>query len=220
VTGLLGLLLLIAGLVLVPALRSPDAPPAPGRNTGARPSRTAPPTLVDEEPRDTPSRSSGLQDLVTGPVLPAADPVLLTIPRLGISSSSLESLGVDDKGAMEVPQDPAEAGWYELGPPPGALGPAVIAGHVTWNQVPAVFYRLTELRRGDVVEITRTDGRVAVFEIIRVRLYDKSSFPTRMVFGPIDHAGLRLITCGGAYERSVSRYRGNVVAFARLLSSH
>ena len=48
---------------------------------------------------------------------------------------------------MEVPADPANAGWYELGPSPGALGPAVVAGHVTWNQAPAVFFRLAECAR-------------------------------------------------------------------------
>ena len=80
-------------------------------------------------------------------MLPAAQPLGVSIPRLDVASR-LVRLGTDDQGAMEVPQDPATAGWYHLGPTPGALGPAVIAGHVTWNQVPAVFFRLAELRRG------------------------------------------------------------------------
>ena len=111
----------------------------------------------------------------------------MAIPRLHIASP-LVQLGIDDLGAMEVPDDPADAGWYRLGPPPGALGPAVIAGHVTWNQVPAVFFRLSEVRPGDVVEVTRADGRLAVFEVTAVRLFDKTEFPTRAVFGPVDHA--------------------------------
>ena len=120
---------------------------------------------------------------------------------------------------MEVPQDPATAGWYHLGPTPGALGPAVIAGHVTWNQMPAVFFRLAELRPGDVVEVARDDHRVAVFEVTQVRAYAQSEFPTRAVFGGIDHAGLRLITCGGDFDRSSARYDDNVVAFATLVST-
>ena len=111
-------------------------------------------------------------------------------------------------------------GWYELGPSPGALGPAVVAGHVTWNQVPAVFFRLAELRPGDVVQVTRTDDVVAVFEVTRVERYPKSAFPTDVVFGAIDHAGLRLITCGGDYEQAAHRYTDNVVAFARLTGWH
>ena len=117
---------------------------------------------------------------------------------------------------METPQDPAEAGWYRLGPTPGALGPAVIAGHVTWNQVPAVFFRLAELERGDVVEVLRADHRVAEFKVTKVRSYPKSGFPTRAVFGPLAYAGLRLITCGGDFDSSLHRYSDNVVAFARL----
>jgi hypothetical protein len=121
---------------------------------------------------------------------------------------------------MEVPDEPAAAGWYRLGPTPGALGPAVIAGHVTWNQVPAIFFDLAQLRPGDVVEVTRGDDRVAVFRITRVRRYEKSEFPTGAVFGPIDHAGLRLITCGGEFDNASHRYSDNVVAFARLAYSH
>jgi sortase (surface protein transpeptidase) len=174
-------------------------------------------------PRDPdevePSRGhQGVEDLITGPVLPHADPLSVAIPRLHIASG-LVQLGIDDQGAMEVPVDPADAGWYRLGPPPGSLGPAVIAGHVTWNQVPAVFFRLSEVRPGDVVEVTRADGRLAVFEVTAVRLFDKSEFPTQAVFGPVDHAALRLITCGGDYESSAHRYLGNVVVFARLASS-
>ena len=146
-------------------------------------------------------------------------PVSIGIPRLHVFSR-LEDLGVDDDGVMEVPAEPANAGWYELGPSPGALGPAVVAGHVTWNQAPAVFFRLAELRPGDVVQVTRTDDVVAVFEVTRVERYPKSAFPTDMVFGAIDHAGLRLITCGGDYEQAAHRYTDNVVAFARLTSWH
>jgi hypothetical protein len=160
-----------------------------------------------------------VEDLVTGPVLPAAQPVTVSIPRLHVASR-LVDLGVDGHGAMEVPRDPGTAGWYHLGPTPGALGPAVIAGHVTWNQVPAVFFRLAELRRGDVVEVARRDDRVAVFSVTHVRRYAKPEFPTRAVFGGVDHAGLRLITCGGEFDRSSHRYSDNVVVFATLVSAH
>ena len=117
---------------------------------------------------------------------------------------------------MEVPEDPAQAGWYTFGPTPGSLGPAVIAGHVTWNGAPAVFFALGELRPGDRVRVARADDRVAVFEVTQVRTYPKSRFPTKEVFGPVDHAGLRLITCGGDYDGSAHRYSDNVVVYARL----
>jgi hypothetical protein len=117
---------------------------------------------------------------------------------------------------MEVPGDPARAGWYTLGPTPGALGPAVIAGHVTWNRLPAVFFDLATLRPGDLVRVERADHRAAVFTITRVEQYQKAEFPTRQVFGAIDYAGLRLITCAGDFDSSARRYTDNVVVFARL----
>jgi sortase (surface protein transpeptidase) len=117
---------------------------------------------------------------------------------------------------MEVPQDPAVAGWFSGGPAPGALGPAVIAGHVTWDGAPAVFHRLGTMRRGDQVTVTRKDGKTAVFTATRVARFSKSQFPSRAIYGPIDHAGLRLITCGGTYDAARHRYLDNVVVFARL----
>ena len=71
-----------------------------------------------------------------------------------------------------------------------------------------------------MVKVARADDRVAVFEVTQVTTYAKSHFPTRAVFGGIDHAGLRLITCGGEFDSSSDRYSDNVVAFATLVSSH
>jgi len=215
VTAVVGVALVIAGLT--PRTSAPEPSPTVAQEAGSRPAPRSPKPQADEpgEQED----KAGVKDLVTGPLLPSSVPVSIGIPRLHVSSR-LEDLGVDDDGVMEVPAEPADAGWYTLGPTPGALGPAVVAGHVTWNQVPAVFFRLAELRPQDVIEVTRTDGVVALFEVTRVERYAKSAFPTDLVFGPIDHAGLRLITCGGDYEQAAHRYSDNVVAFARLTGWH
>jgi hypothetical protein len=222
VAGAVALVCAVAGVALVIAgLAPPTSPPEPrstlGQESGTRPAPR--PSTPQAHERDERDKKAGVEDLVTGPLLPSAEPVSIEIPRLHVFSR-LEDLGVEDGGAMEVPADPADAGWYELGPSPGALGPAVVAGHVTWNQAPAVFFRLAELRPGDHVLVSRTDGVVAVFEIARVERYPKSAFPTDMVFGAINHAGLRLITCGGDYEQAAHRYADNVVAFARLTGWH
>jgi sortase (surface protein transpeptidase) len=142
----------------------------------------------------------------------------VSIPRIRVASP-LVRLGVDSTGAMEVPADPARPGWYDLGPTPGALGPAVIAGHVTWNRSPAVFYELAKLRPGDRVVVDRADGLKAVFAVRRVTRFQKRHFQTREVFGPLNRAGLRLITCGGTYDGAAHRYLANVVVFATLVSS-
>jgi sortase (surface protein transpeptidase) len=152
-------------------------------------------------------------------VLQESDPVAVSIPRIDVRSR-LVRLGLDKDGAMEVPRDPAFAGWFSRGASPGALGPAVIAGHVTWNGAAAVFHKLASLRSGDEVTVSRKDGRTAVFTVNRVARFSKSRFPSQAVYGAIDHAGLRLITCGGTYDAARHRYLDNVVVFADLKAVH
>lgn len=196
---------------------SPPAPHGQAVADAALPAG-APPSARpgSDAPAGSRTREWNMGDPITGPVLRESQPIRITIPRLGVQSN-LVNLGVDSSGAMEVPVEAADAGWYELGPTPGALGPAVIAGHVTWNQSPAVFHRLGTLSRGDLVNVTRADGKTAVFSVEGVARYPKAQFPTQKVFGTIDHAGLRLITCGGAYDDAANRYLDNVVVFTELL---
>ncbi|GGL95987.1 hypothetical protein GCM10011594_14610 [Nakamurella endophytica] len=125
---------------------------------------------------------------------------------------------------MEVPSldDPdSKAGWFHDSPTPGALGPAIVLGHIDSKRYgPGVFYDLGKLQPGDQVQITRKDGTVAVFKIDGVRSYPKNAFPTLQVYGNLDHAGLRLITCGGVFDPDKGSYESNIVAFASLVSSH
>jgi hypothetical protein len=225
--------LAVVGILLIfTALRPSTPEPAPANpaadetNVAATPSprpTTRPPPSSRPTPvaphSGRPTDARVIRDRITGPVLPASDPVVVAIPRIG-ARSQLVRLGLDPRGELEVPQDPARAGWFTDGAAPGALGPAVIAGHVTWNGTPAVFYRLAGLRPGDQVMVSRADGRTAVFTVSRVARFPKSRFPTQAVYGAIDHAGLRLITCGGTYDAARHRYLDNVVVFANLTAVH
>jgi hypothetical protein len=211
--------LAVIGAVLVwAALARPSTPEpalAPAPNDQSVPSTSTSARQPTAERTTAGAGQTDLRDQTTGLVLPESDPVAISIPRIGVQSR-LVDLGLDADGAMEVPQDPARAGWFTGGPAPGALGPAVIAGHVTWNGAPEVFYRLGTMRRGDQVTVTRKDGKTAVFTVSRVARFPKSQFPSRAVYGAIDHAGLRLITCGGTYDAARHTYLDNVVVFARL----
>jgi Sortase domain len=217
VRALIAVGLAVIGAVLVwAALARPSTPDSAltGAPNGHIMPSTSPSPSQPTPERPTPGADeTDLRDQITGLVLPESEPVAVSIPRIGVRSR-LVDLGLKDNGAMETPR-PADVGWFSRGPSPGALGPAVIAGHVTWNG-PAVFYRLGTMRRGDHVSVTRKDGKTAVFTVTRVAQFPKSRFPTRAVYGPIDHAGLRLITCGGTYDAARSRYLDNVVVFAKL----
>ncbi|MEU8680974.1 class F sortase [Streptomyces sp. NPDC048611] len=147
--------------------------------------------------------------------MPKSAPQRLSIPSLQVSST-LETLGQKKNGTMQTPRDPDKAGWYRPGPTPGSQGPAVIAGHVSWNGTPSVFHKLSSMKRGDTIEVDRQDGKTAKFTVDRVAQYPKNKFPTVEVYKNLDHAGLRLITCGGEYDEGKHYYPDNVVVFASL----
>lgn len=144
-------------------------------------------------------------------------PVQLEIPATN-TNSRLLTLGLQSDGTMEVPRSGQAdlAGWYRHSPTPGQLGPAVIAGHVnSLDDGTGVFYRLESLQQGDEVRVRRADGLVGIFTVDRVASYPQDSFPTDKVYGDIDHAGLRLITCG-QLNVATGEYQANTVVFASL----
>jgi len=150
------------------------------------------------------------------PTMPrTARPVLLTIPAIGVRTK-LVDLGLSSNGTLQVPASTAVAGWYSGSPPPGAVGAAVIAGHVDSRSGLGVFFWLRNLRPGDRVYIGRSDGTMVVFTVTSVHVYAKDQFPTASVYGPVPDAELRLITCGGTFDRTLGSYLSNVVVFARL----
>jgi Sortase domain len=151
-----------------------------------------------------------------GAVRPVAKPVWVSIPAIGIKKTSLIHLGLTKSGALQVPKTATVAGWFTGGPRPGATGSAVIAGHVDSKTGPGIFFWLRALKPGDKVYVGRADGTMAVFTVTRVHRYAKDKFPTEAVYGAVPDPELRLITCGGIFDRSLGSYLSNVVVFARL----
>jgi sortase (surface protein transpeptidase) len=141
-------------------------------------------------------------------------PVRITIPAIGVDSGLIR-LGLKRDGTLQVPPNGFPAGWFTGAPTPGERGPAVIAGHVRWSGRAGVFARLARLKPGDTIVVTRQDRSTAVFRVSRVQQYPKATFPSGAVYGDIDHAGLRLITCGGLDNMS-DKYEANLVVFADL----
>ena len=144
-------------------------------------------------------------------------PLALSIPAIGVAGP-LEDLVADRaSGELSAPADPSRAGWYAAGVVPGDRGPAVIGGHVDSRRGPGVFFALRTLRRGDIVEVARSDGRTARFTVIAVARYAKGAFPTRAVYGPTAGPELRLVTCGGIFDRARRSYQDNIVIDAALI---
>ncbi|MEV4352547.1 class F sortase [Actinoplanes sp. NPDC049596] len=186
-----------------------------------QPAAEPPVTVAAPESGPGPSGATGPvstdagRALTRGELLPTSPPVRVAIPALH-ADTPVAGLGLEPDGSMQVPSDARTVGWYTKAPTPGSLGPAILAGHVDFHGKDGTFARLATLRPGDQVRVTRADGAVAVFAITRVDRYPKDRFPADAVYGPIDHAGLRLITCGGAFDSGAGHYEDNVVAYADL----
>ncbi len=169
-------------------------------------------------PAATPPPPAAAAPAVSGPLpLPAraeVSPVRLTIPAIGFDQTGLIPLALGAAGELQAPERFSDVGWYEDGPVPGDPGPAVLAAHVDSRSGPAPFFRLRELRSGDEVRVTRSDGGDVVFRVDSVQRYPKNEFPTQAAYGPAPGSALRLITCGGSFDAAKRSYRDNVVVYA------
>jgi hypothetical protein len=153
--------------------------------------------------------------------MPYSLPVRVIIPAIGVRAR-IVPLGENSDGTAGVPSlsQPAEVGWFDRWPAPGQRGPAVLYGHVNIAQTgPAVFYRLGNLRPGEIVAIARADHQTAIFRIDTVAMYAKTAFPARLVYGRTAGPQLRLITCGGPFDPATGSYLDNTIAFAHLIAA-
>ncbi|MER6069447.1 class F sortase [Streptomyces sp. NPDC001817] len=151
--------------------------------------------------------------------LGSAVPQRVDIPQLGVTAPVV-SRGLDAQGAVDPPpfDQPGVVGWYGAGTAPGARGTALLVGHVDTTTRPAVFYKLSTLKPGETVRVVRSDGQVARFTIDDVRVLPRAGFDAHQAYGPHrpGRAELRLITCGGSFDRATHSYTANVVVSAYL----
>ncbi len=142
----------------------------------------------------------------------AGEPGSVSIPSIG-AYSSLVSLGLDERNRHEVPpvSQPQQAGWYEPGPEPGQVGPAIILGHVNGGGEPGVFVDLHNVQPGDEVIVDDF-----TFVVTEVESADKDAFPAERVYSETDKPELRVITCGGAFDQGVGSYENNIIVYADL----
>ncbi|MFF2542345.1 class F sortase [Kitasatospora sp. NPDC058063] len=191
-----------------------------GADPGTEDGRPAPPAAA----APAVPGPAGAADADAAPQTPAlkrAKPTRLRIPQIAVDAPFTE-LAVNPAGQLDAPppDDKNLVGWYRDGVTPGERGSAVLAGHVDTAKGPAVFLLLSFLLPGNKVEVSRADGTVAVFSVDSVETFAKNAFPDAKVYGRTPDAQLRLITCGGTYDKKRRDYLDNVVVFAHLESSH
>ena len=142
-----------------------------------------------------------------------AEPVRVRIPAAGVDTA-LVRLGRAADGSIEVPARFDVAGWFDEGPRPGQPGPAVVLGHVDSRTGPAVFSQVAALPPDAQVLVDRADGSTVAFRVSGTQRVPKIEFPTGQVYGPTLEPSLRLVTCGGSFDRVKGTYRDNVIVYA------
>jgi sortase (surface protein transpeptidase) len=180
-----------------------------GSTQAASAPTTAPPSSA--------SSTSSSSDSAPATETARPKPTEVRIPKIGAQSTLIEA-GLDENQAIQVPpvQQPMQAAWYSYSPVPGEPGPSILLGHVDGNKKPGIFYRLHELKIGDEVFVKRADGKELRFVATRTEQVPKEQFPEDAVYDPTDEPELRLITCGGAFDKAAHSYKDNIIVYARL----
>lgn len=149
--------------------------------------------------------------LVAGGSAPST-PIRLEIPSMNVDAP-VAAMGLQADGSLEVPTETDEAGWWSSGSAPGLPGPTVLVAHRDSMTGPALFSELPYLQRGDPVLVTNEGGEVHEFVVVRIERHSRDQFPTGAVYGRTPRSTLRLLTCGGDYDRD-SGYADNYIVFA------
>ncbi len=141
-------------------------------------------------------------------------PVRLKIPSLNVDTA-VEQVGIASDGAMDVPKEPNEVAWFNLGPRPGEIGSAVIAGHSGYkDNRPAVFDNLSKLQKGDKIYTEDEKGAIATFVVRDFKDYDPKANAVD-VFGSGDGiAHLNLVTCSGIWNKIDKTHSDRLVIFS------
>lgn len=140
-------------------------------------------------------------------------PVNIKIPIISLDADVV-SLGLTANGAMDVPSDPFDTGWYELGARPGEPGTAVIDGHVNWwYGTSAVFTNLHKLKLGDSIMVQDEWGVLTTFVVREIRSYDASADASDIFNSNDDKVHLNLITCSGVWDKNAGEYSERLVIF-------
>ncbi|MEV6566595.1 class F sortase [Streptomyces kronopolitis] len=184
-------------------------------DTSADPKPQTRPAVASSPTPGGRTAASSVPDLA----LPRSVPKRVSIPNIAVDAPFTElTLGPTGQLNAPPPGDRNLVGWYKDGASPGERGSAIIAGHVDTKTGPAVFLQLESLKPGALINITREDGVIATFKVDSVETFSKSNFPNDRVYADAPTAQLRVITCGGAYDRKVRDYVDNIVVFAHLSS--
>lgn len=151
----------------------------------------------------------------------AADPVRVAVPDAGIAPAGVVPTHLGPGDAPVVPRDPARVGWYRHPARTGEHAPLVLLAHVNYGGRAGAFADLDRVTVGDEVVVTDADGSQHRYRVTALHWQHKVRFAeiAAAVYAPAPGPEIRLITCGGRFDRASGRYDSNLVVFAALVDA-
>jgi len=151
--------------------------------------------------------------VATGSYKVATDvPYKISIPKLKVSAT-ITGVGITKNGAMNVPGNIWQVGWYKTSAKPADnTGVVVLNGHVHGPTQPGIFANLKNLKAGDTVTVTEGSGKTYNYKVVSSQTFKageandslmQSASPTKQ--------GLNLVTCTGTIRDS--EYQDRLVVF-------
>jgi hypothetical protein len=185
----------------------------PSRDATSDTARTQPSTTMPAATATIAPIVTYLADISVLAPRPVAAPTRVIIAALHIDGPVIP-VGVNAASQLDVPPDARTLVWYRNGPSPGGPGSAVIAGHLNWRGTTGIFAKLDKIPVGAAITVVYDDGSQQDFIVSAVELVSKPAVAVDGIFAREGEPVLRLITCGGEFEKAVRSYRSNVVVTA------
>ncbi len=147
-------------------------------------------------------------------------PGRIIIPKINVDTK-IQLVGrTYDGKRMAVPRSYTEPGWYKLGPKPGQIGNAVLAGHLDNGfGLDAVFADINKLIPGDEIKVQDALGNTFTFAVTDTKTFSVTNADTNAIFGSSTERHLNLITCDGTWIEDKKMYDKRLVVFTELIKT-
>jgi sortase (surface protein transpeptidase) len=149
--------------------------------------------------------------------IPKGWPQKVLIPKLSVAAP-VEALDLSKHLPQAAPFRWGDVAWYDRGPKPGDVGHAAVFGHVDSTCCPAVFWKLNQLKAGDIVEAKYKSGNPVKFKVMWSESYANTKMPIKFLFGRSSQRAMVLVTCAGVFRGPAKGgYDHKLVVYARMI---
>lgn len=150
---------------------------------------------------------------VPPPERAGTEPAVLRVPDLGIDHE-LGRYGLDEYGRLDVPQDRITIGWHPAySDIPGDGGATFFAAHYEYQGIAGVFFELSALKPGALVELELDDGSVHQYRVTSTIDYELGVIDMgALLLGREGTESVTLMTCSGPVRNGNYQERTVVLA--------